>query len=135
RLLESLVLQQAREQQVARLQQGQVLLVLDDRGGQQPGGLEVEQGGRDNEELAGLVEVPVVAHRPDVGDELVGDLVQRDLGDVQLVLADQLQQQVERPAEVFQRDPESTTSSLGHIEKATHRRSAADAMTSRASWR
>jgi hypothetical protein len=34
-----------------------------------------------------------------VGDELVGDRRQRDLGDVELVLADQLQQQVERPLE------------------------------------
>src|SRR5487761_380917 len=36
---------------------------------------------------------------PDVGDELVGDLRQGDLGDIQLVLGDQPEQQVERPLE------------------------------------
>ena len=53
------VLQQPGEEQVPRLEQGQVLLVLDLGRGQQPGRLEVEQGGRDDQELAGLVEVPL----------------------------------------------------------------------------
>ncbi len=102
RLLVRLVLQQPGEEQVPGLQEGEVLLVLHVGGGQQPGGLQVEQGGGDQQELAGLVEVPLVAHRPDVGDELVGDLVQGHLGHVELVLADQLQQQVERAGEVGQ---------------------------------
>src|ERR671920_1179823 len=38
----------------------------------------------------------------DVRDELVGDLRQRDLGDVELVLGDQLQEQVERALEVVE---------------------------------
>ena len=38
----------------------------------------------------------------DVGDELVGDPRQRDLGDVELVLGDQAEQQVERALEVVQ---------------------------------
>ena len=46
--------------------------------------------------------------RLDVGDELVGHLGQRDLGDVQLVPRDQLQQQVERALEVVQVEVEST---------------------------
>ena len=50
------------------------------------------------------------AHRPDVPDEVVGDLVQRDLGDVHPALVDQLQQQVERPVEVVQPDMEGPAS-------------------------
>ena len=74
-LLVGPVLQEPGEQQVAGLQQGEVLLVLDLAGGQQPGRLEVEQGRRDEQEVARLVEVPLRAPGPDVGDELVGDLV------------------------------------------------------------
>ena len=99
-LLVRAVLQQPGEQQVAGLEQGEVLGVLHLGVGQQPGGLEVEQRGRDDEELRGLVEVRVVAERREVGDEVVGDAVQRHLGDVELVLADQLQEQVERALEV-----------------------------------
>src|SRR5699024_9945015 len=40
--------------------------------------------------------------RPDVCDELIGDLRQRHLGDVQLVLGDQCEQQVEGTLEVVQ---------------------------------
>jgi hypothetical protein len=58
RLLVRAVLQQPREQQVARLEQREVLLVLDLGRGQQPGCLEVEQRRRDDEELGRLVEVP-----------------------------------------------------------------------------
>ena len=68
-------------------------------------GLEVEQGRGDEQELGGLAQVPVGVGglgRLDVGDELVGDLGQGDLGDVELVLADQAEQQVERPGEVVE---------------------------------
>ena len=70
--------------------------------GQQPGGLEVEQRGGDEEELRRLPEVPVgvgLLGAPDVRDELVGHLGQRHLGDVELVLADEAEQQVERSRE------------------------------------
>ena len=99
-LLVRAVLQQPGEEQVPGLEQREVRLVLHLGGGQQPGRLEVEQGGGDDQELGGLVEVPVGPHGPDVRHELVGDLGQRDLGDVQLVLGDQLEQQVEGPLEV-----------------------------------
>ena len=42
-----------------------------------------------------------------VGDEVVGDLVQRHLGDVETMGEDQLQQQIERPLEVGQPDSET----------------------------
>ena len=60
-LLERLVLQQPGEQQVAGLQQGDVFVVLHLAGGQQPGRLEVQQGGGDDQELAGLIQRPVLA--------------------------------------------------------------------------
>ena len=106
-LLVGAVLQQPGEEQVAGLEQA-VVAVLDVRlrVGQQPGGLEVEQRGRDDEELRGLVEVRVVAERREVGDEVVRDPVQGQLGDVELVLPDQLQQQVERSGEVVEADGE-----------------------------
>ena len=99
------VLQQPGEQQVARLEQREVLLVLDVAGRQQPGSLQVEQGRGHDEELGRLAEVPL--SRPgDVGDELVGDLRQGDFGDVELAPGDQAQQQVERTLEVVQPHPE-----------------------------
>ena len=58
-LLERAVLQQPGEQQVPRLEQREVLLVLDVALRQQPGGLEVEQRGRDEQERRGLLEVPL----------------------------------------------------------------------------
>ena len=60
-LLEGAVLQQPGEEQVARLEQREVLLVLDVALRQQPGGLEVEQGRGDEQERRGLLEVPLVA--------------------------------------------------------------------------
>ena len=47
------------------------------------------------------------ADRLGVGDEVIGDLVQRHLGDVEPVREDQLQQQVERALEVAQPDLET----------------------------
>jgi hypothetical protein len=101
-LLVRAVLQQPGEQQVPGLQQGQVLLVLNFARGQQPGGLQVQQGRRHDQEVADLVQVPAAGPVPDVGDELVGDLGQSHLGDVQLVLGDQRQQQVEGALEHVQ---------------------------------
>ena len=91
-VLERAVLQQPGEEDVAGLDQREVLLVLGAGLRQQPGGLEVEQGRGDEEELRGLREVPSVGLGPlgaDVRDEVVGDLGERDLGDVELVVGDQ----------------------------------------------
>ena len=97
-----LVLQKAGEEQVPGLEQFEVehLLALLVR--QQPRGFEVEQGGRDEEELRDLGEVRLVLEFGGVGDELIGDLGQCDLGDVEPSLRDQAQQQVEGAGEVLQ---------------------------------
>ena len=99
-LLEGPVLQQPGEQQVAGLEQRDILGVDQLALRQQPGDLQVEQGGGDDQELARLIELLGDVEAAQVGDELVGDRAQRDLGDVQLVLGDEGQQQVERAAEI-----------------------------------
>ena len=101
-LLVGAVLQEPREEQIAGLEQGEVFLALDLAAWQQARGFQVEQSGRDDEEFGRLAEIPAAAEGPDVRDEIIGDLRQRDLGNVELVLADQLQQQVERAFEVRQ---------------------------------
>jgi hypothetical protein len=101
------VLEQPREQQVAHLEQREVLLVVYLAGGQQPRGLEVKQRGRDDEECRRLVELHLRADRLGVRDEVVGHLVQRHLGDVEAVREDQLQQQIERALEIAQPDLEA----------------------------
>ena len=109
-LLERLVLQEPREQEVAGFQQGNVALILDFAGGQQPGRLEVEQGRGDDEEFAGFIKGPFLAQvlqTLDVLDELIGDGGQRHLRDVQLVLGDQAQEEVEGAGEVGQPDLET----------------------------
>ena len=107
-----LVLEQAGEEQVPGLEQFEVehLLALLVR--QQPRGLEVEQGGRDEEELRDLGEVRLVLEFGGVGDELIGDLGQCDLGDVEPSLRDQAQQQVEGAGEVLQLHLETLRSLL-----------------------
>jgi hypothetical protein len=120
-LLVGLVLQQPGEEQVAGLEELEVLLVVDVGGREQPGGLEVEERGGHDQELTGLVEVELVAQGAQVRDELVGDLREGDLGDVELVLPDQLQQQVERALEVGQPDREpSRRGRLGDRRVALH---------------
>ena len=131
-VLERAVLQQPGEQQVAHLQQRQVLLVVDLPGRQQPGGLEVEQGRGDHQERGGLLELELGADLAGVGDELVGDLVQRDLGHVEAVGEDQLQQQIERTLEVGQPDLEAV---LGGASPFARRHAPNRSMTSRASAR
>ncbi len=116
-VLERAVLQQPCEEQVAGLEQGEVLLVLHLGSRQQPDHLEIEQRRSDHEEARGLVEVPVVTQTLDVGDELVGDPGQGHLGDVELVLGDQLQQKVERSLEVVEGDRESHVDSVDVVSR------------------
>ena len=49
----------------------------------------------------------------EVGDELVCDEAQRDLGDVELVLRDQAEQQVERTVKCLHRDAKRLLVALG----------------------
>ena len=60
-VLERAVLQQPGEQQVAHLQQRQILFVVDLAGRQQPGGFEVEQRRGDHEKRGGLLEIQLRA--------------------------------------------------------------------------
>ena len=106
-VLERAVLQQPGEQQVANLEQRQVFFVVDLSGRQQPGRLEVEQRRGDHQERGGFLQVQLATDLAGVGDEVVGDLVQRHLGDVETMGEDQLQQQIERPLEVGQADLEA----------------------------
>ena len=75
-----------------------------------------------SEELAGLVEVPVRAAGADVGDELVGDLGEGDLGDVELVLGDQAEQQVEGALEDVEVDLEAAPRPARAADRAPGRR-------------
>ena len=74
----------------ATVEKDQILFILDFSRWEQPGGFEIQQGGSNNEEFGGLVETPLPFLGTDVGDEIVGDLVQGQFGDFELVFADQL---------------------------------------------
>ena len=71
RLFEGAVLQQAGEQQVARLEQGDVVGVDQFALRQQPRDLEIEQRRRDHQELARLIELLIGVEVAQVGEELV----------------------------------------------------------------
>ncbi len=60
--------------------------------------LHLDERGRDHQKLRRLVHVDLV-ETLDVGEKLVGDGRQGDLGDVELGAADELEEQVERPLE------------------------------------
>ena len=102
RLFVGAILQQPGEQEVPRLEQRHILLVVDLGGGQQARGLQIEQSRRYDEELGRLPKVPL-AGRAEVSDEFVRDLGEGYLGDIELTAADQAEQQVERAVEVDQR--------------------------------
>jgi hypothetical protein len=94
-VLERLALEQAGQQQVALLPQGQLVVEVDVAVvGQQPAGLELDQGGGDEEELGGQVEVQLL-HALELGQVGVDDVGQRDLVEVDLLAQDQVQEQVE----------------------------------------
>ena len=112
-LLERAVLQQPREQQIPRLEQGHGLGVHELALRQEARDLHVEQRGRDHQELRRLVQLLAGRELAQIRDELVRHLRQRDLGDVQLALRDQVQQQVEGSVEVGQRDAEAGAVSGG----------------------
>ena len=103
-LLVGPVLQKTRKKQVPSLQQRQILLILDVCSGQQSGGLEVEQGGGDHKELRRLAEVPAGTQGADMRDEIIGHFGQGNIGDVELMLADQPEEEIERAFEHIEVD-------------------------------
>ena len=95
-VLERLALEQAGEQQVALLPQGQLVVEVDvGRPGQQAAGLELDERGGDQQELGGDVEIERL-HPLDLGEVGVDDARQADLVEVHLLGQDELQEQVER---------------------------------------
>ncbi len=96
RLLEALVLEQPRDQLGARIAP---LIVVDvSFGGQQHARLDPRQRRRHQQVLAGDVEVEL-PHHVEVFEVLLGDLRDGDVGDLHLVQADQVQQEIEGPLE------------------------------------
>ena len=87
-LLEGPVLQEPGEEQVTGLEQLEVGLLLVLVVGQKAVGLERQEGGGHDDELRCAPQVPVRAH---VGDEVVGHLGQRQLGDVKPLAGDETQ--------------------------------------------
>ena len=66
--------------------------------GQQAAALQLDQGGRDEQELAGHVEVELL-HALELDEVAVDDRRQADLVEVDLLGQDEVEQQVERPLE------------------------------------
>ena len=99
-VLELLVVDQARHQDVARLLGRELLELLVELelaavlGGDEARRLDLQQGGCHHDEVAGDVEVELL-HALDLCQVLVCDLRDADGADVHLLLAHQLQQQVE----------------------------------------
>ena len=72
-------------------------------GGQQGAGFNFHQGRGRHQEVAGRVEVDV-GNDPQIVAELVGDQADRQVEDIDLVLADEVQQQVEGAVEAVEVD-------------------------------
>src|SRR5439155_24234441 len=89
RVLEGLALEQAGQQEVALLESQQLFVELelvDAR--QQATGLQLDQRGRDQEELGGDVEVELL-HAVELGEIRVDDLTERHLPQLHFLLEDQ----------------------------------------------
>ena len=91
-------LDKAGEQVVTLLEEGEVLLVGLVASGKEPPALQLDEGGGDDQEFGGDLEVEPL-HRLDLGQEGVHDVGERDLVQVDPLLGDEPQQQVERPCE------------------------------------
>ena len=96
-VLERLALEQPREQEVALLEAEQLFVelgVVETR--EEAARLQLHEGGRDEEELGGDVEIERL-HAVELGEVLVDDARERHLPEVDLLLEDQVQQEVEGP--------------------------------------
>jgi hypothetical protein len=98
-VLVRLVLEESREEQVALLEQRLQRVVVAVGAGEQLDRLELDQRGRDQEELGGDLEVEA-AHSLHLGEIVLGDAGDRDLPQVDLLPRDEVQQQVERALEL-----------------------------------
>ena len=119
-LLERAVLQQPGEQQVAGLEQGDVVGIDELALRQQAGDLQVEQGRRDDEELAGLVELLGGVEPAQVGEELVGDAADSEISVMSsscLAISDSSRSN--GPLEVAQGDRESAGGAASAAAAAT----------------
>ena len=112
-VLERLALEQAGQQQVALLPQRQLVVEVDVVvAGQQPPGLQLDQGGGDQQELGGDVEVERRRMLLELGQVGVDDGGERDLVEVDLLAQDQVQQQVERALEDRRSAPRTATADI-----------------------
>ena len=94
-VLERQASQQARKQAVTLFGQGQLLIQIDRViVGQQVPGFQLDQRGRNEQELTRDVDVELT-HHIEVAEVLSDDLNEAELGDLELVARDQLQQQIE----------------------------------------
>ena len=123
RFLERLVLEQPAHELGAGVRPFDGHLALD-RGrfflGQKQARLQLQQRRRHHKELAGDVEVDL-AHPLDVLQVLLGDQCDRNVEDVDLVLADQVQQQIQRAFEAGQRDHERVAGGAQCVERLVWR--------------
>ena len=132
-VLERPVLEQPGEQEVPRLEQLEVLGVLDLALRQQSRGLEVQQvaattrNSHATERSHSTVAIADVARNSSV------TTAERDLGDLQLVLGDQAEKQVEGPGEVVEVHREGPLASRRR--RRSRQAATPRATSSRASWR
>ncbi len=99
-----LVLEEAPHERFARILL-KALVVLGGIGTrQQHARLDVDEGRRHHEELSRDVEIQLL-HQRDEAEVLLGDERDGDVVDVHLVLANEVDQQVERPLERIELDP------------------------------
>ena len=103
-LFEGPVLQEPGEEQVSGLEELEVGFLFVLIVGQESVGLERQEGGGHDNELRCAPQVPIGTH---VGDEVIGHLRQRQLGDVEALAGDEAQEQVERAFELRQGDAET----------------------------
>ena len=95
-VLEGLALEQAGEEEVALLPQGQLVVeIAVVEVGQQAPGLQLDQRGRDEQELGGDLEVEGL-HAPQLDHVGVDDGGEGHLVDVDLLAQDEVQKQIER---------------------------------------
>ena len=98
-VLERLALDQTGQQKVAFLPQPELVIQIDiGVVRQQPPGLELDQGGRDEKELGGHLEIEPF-HAFELDQIGIDDVGQPDVVQLDLLAQDQVQEQVERALE------------------------------------